>query len=230
MFHIQAKSPEDAEKGLEFIKELVELSKSNIAASVADVQAVFFKKETGGVEILAAGTSHFSKELTDNESIQRKAIHAVPINLCDDLTNPIESVKGRILIVTRGECAFVDKARKAQTAGAAAVIIIDNVPDTSADDQPMFAMSGDGVDDVKIPVVFLYSREGLTLKKAIDDKPDLHVILPLVFRCNRFLPLVLTGVLYFVLQISIMQMAGLKKRLETTITSESKVTIDKDEL
>lgn len=147
-----------------------------MAASVADVQAVFFKKETGGVEILAAGTSHFAKELTDNESIQRKAVYAVPFNLCDDLSNPPDSVKGRILIVSRGECAFVDKARKAQKAGAAAVIIIDNVPDTSADDQPMFAMSGDGVDDVKIPIVFLYSREGLTLKKAIDDKPDLHVM------------------------------------------------------
>lgn len=34
----------------------------------------------------------------------------------------------------------------------------------------------------------------------------------------------------FPLQISIMQMAGLKKRLETTITSESRVTTDKDEL
>lgn len=142
---------------------------------MADIQAVFFKKESGGVDILAAGTSHFSTELTANESIQRKTTIADPSSLCSELQNPIEDVNGRILIVTRGECAFVDKARKAQKAGAAAVIIIDNVPDTSADDQPMFAMSGDGVDDVKIPVVFLYSREGHSLKKAIADNPDLQV-------------------------------------------------------
>lgn len=89
-----------------------------------------------------------------------------------DLKN---SVKGRIVIAERGDCTFIEKARKAQAEGAVAMIIIDNVADTSAENQPMFAMSGDGTDDVLIPVVFLFSTDGDTLKKAIADNPELEV-------------------------------------------------------
>lgn len=53
--------------------------------------------------------------------------------------------------------------------------MVDNVPGSNADDQPMFAMSGDGIDDVKIPSVFLYSREKNILMKAISSNPDLEV-------------------------------------------------------
>lgn len=89
-----------------------------------------------------------------------------------DLKN---SVNGRIVIAERGDCTFIEKARKAQAEGAVAVVIIDNVPDTSAENQPMFAMSGDGTDDVLIPVVFLFSVDGETLKKAITANPELEV-------------------------------------------------------
>lgn len=172
---LQAKTPEDAEKGLLFMKEIVELSKSTVATSMAELQAVFFKKETGGMEILMAGPSHFSKELIDNESIQRKITIAEPFRLCSLQKMPNERVKNRILLIERGDCTFVDKARVAQENGAAAVIVIDNVPGSTADDQPMFAMSGDGVDDVVIPVVFLFTREGDLLRKAIEKNPDLEV-------------------------------------------------------
>lgn len=157
------------------MKEIVELSKSQVSTSLAELQAVFFKKESGSLEILMAGPSHFSKELIGSESIQRKAVYADPLRLCSKLKTPEEQVKGNILIIERGDCTFVDKARKAQAAGASAVIVIDNVPDTTANDQPMFAMSGDGVDDVKIPVVFIFTNEAKTLKKALDKKPDLDV-------------------------------------------------------
>lgn len=49
------------------------------------------------------------------------------------------------------------------------------MPASSADDQPMFAMSGDGIDDVRIPCVFLYTREKNILMKAISNNPDLEV-------------------------------------------------------
>lgn len=105
------------------MKEIVELSKSQIATSVAELQAVFFKKESGGVELLVAGPSHFSKELTGNESIQRKVVYADPLKLCGKMMNPIEKVKDQILIVERGECTFIEKARKGQEYGAAAIIV-----------------------------------------------------------------------------------------------------------
>lgn len=105
------------------MKEIVELSKSQVAASIAELQAVFYKKEAGGIELLMAGPSHFSKELTGNESIQRKVVYAEPFRLCSSLKTPIRKVKDSILIVERGECTFIDKARKAQEAGAAAIIV-----------------------------------------------------------------------------------------------------------
>lgn len=89
-----------------------------------------------------------------------------------DLEN---SVRGSIVIAERGDCTFIEKARKAQLAGAVAVIIVDNVPDTSAENQPMFAMSGDGKDDVVIPVVFLFSSDAAVLTKAIAARPELEV-------------------------------------------------------
>lgn len=67
-----AKTPEEAEKGLLFMKEIVELSKSQVATSIAELQAVFFKKESGGIELLVAGPSHFSKELTGLFQIKLK--------------------------------------------------------------------------------------------------------------------------------------------------------------
>lgn len=123
-----------------------------------------------------AGPSHFSKELTGEEFIQEQLVYAEPFRLCSDLQNPVETVKGKIVVIERGDCTFVDKARKAQKAGAKAVIVTDNVPGSSADDQPMFAMSGDGKDDVNIPVVFIFSVEAKTLKAALNKNPQLEVI------------------------------------------------------
>lgn len=61
------------------------------------------------------------------------------------------------------------QARKIQSAGAIAGIVLDNVLQSSALTSPMFAMSGDGkdVDDVSIPVVFLFSVEASQLLQAI---------------------------------------------------------------
>lgn len=157
------------------MKEIVELSKSQLSTSVAELQAVFFKKPTGGMEILMAGPSHFSKELTGTESIQRPAVFAEPFRLCTKLKTSVNKIDGKIVIVERGDCTFVDKARKAQAAGAAAVIVTDNVPGTAANDQPMFAMSGDGNDDVTIPVVFLFTDEAKIMKAAIENNPELDV-------------------------------------------------------
>lgn len=108
------------------MKEIVELSKSHVTASMADLQAVFFKKENGGLEVLMAGPSHFSKELTGNESIQRKIIVANPIRLCSELITPNDQIKDKIVLVERGDCTFQDKARMVQTHGAAAVVVVDN--------------------------------------------------------------------------------------------------------
>lgn len=47
---------------------------------------------------------------------------------------------------------------------------MDNVAGSSAATSPMFAMSGDGkeVDDVTIPVVFLFFTEAAELRRAVN--------------------------------------------------------------
>lgn len=79
------------------------------------------------------------------------------------------------MIVERGECTFVDKARKAQAAKAVAVIVIDNVVGSTSTDSPMFAMSGDGISDVTIPVVFVFQKDAEILHAAIKNNTDLEV-------------------------------------------------------
>lgn len=69
------------------------------------------------------------------------------------------------------------QARKIEKAGAKAGIIVDNVVDSSAETWSLFAMSGDGVDDVKIPVVFLFAHEAQQLMKAATTDPDMEVTL-----------------------------------------------------
>lgn len=46
---------------------------------------------------------------------------------------------------------------------------------TSAKSSPMFAMSGDGTDDVNIPLVFLFSADAEVLLKALETNPGLEV-------------------------------------------------------
>ncbi|XP_055594494.1 ER degradation-enhancing alpha-mannosidase-like protein 3 [Uranotaenia lowii] len=172
-----AKSPEDAERGLMFMQEMVELSKSN-AIPKTQLQGVTFRKPggTGELQLLKAGPSHFGPELTGDMKVTGRAFYANPTKLCTTLKNG-EMLKGHIAIIERGDCTFVDKARRVQSAGAIAAIVYDNTPNTSIDNQQMFAMSGDGRDDVKIPVVFLFTREAEILKTAISIQSDIEVTL-----------------------------------------------------
>lgn len=91
-----------------------------------------------------------------------------------------------------------------QKAGAVGGIVVDNTPSSSADAAPLFAMSGDGTEDVKvrissnssltsrlksvilttscvyllkIPLVFLYSSDADLLMKALEDDSQMQVTL-----------------------------------------------------
>ncbi|EAT46150.1 AAEL002645-PA [Aedes aegypti] len=170
-----AKSPEDAERGLIFMQEMVELSKSN-AIPKTQLQEVSFQRSGEELQVLKAGPSHFGPELTGDMSISQRAVFASPSKVCTSLKNSRE-LKGRIAILERGDCTFVDKARRVQAAGSVAAIVYDNTPNTSIDNQQMFAMSGDGQDDVKIPVVFLFTREAEVLLAAVKADPKLEITL-----------------------------------------------------
>ncbi len=81
---------------------------------------------------------------------------------CEDLVNASE-VAGQIAVCYRGVCEFGMKALKAQTAGARALIIINNVPGA-----PVAMGAGvEGVNDT-IPVVMISDVDGAVLQGAIE--------------------------------------------------------------
>lgn len=97
-----------------------------------------------------------------------------PLRACETLANP-ERLKGRIAVIERGDCIFVNKVRRAEEAGAIAVIVVDNTPGSSAMTSSIFAMSGDGNNDVSIPAIFLFYEDASHLLKAIVENPSLEV-------------------------------------------------------
>lgn len=85
-------------------------------------------------------------------------------DLCSTPTGS-PSLAGRIALVERGTCLFVDKVRRAQAAGAAGVIIHNNIP-TGSPNGGIIYMSGVAA-DVTIPALFISQEEGATLRAAL---------------------------------------------------------------
>ncbi|XP_022220191.1 ER degradation-enhancing alpha-mannosidase-like protein 3 isoform X2 [Drosophila obscura] len=160
----KAKSHEEGEMGLQFMQEMLELTKIQSMNQLAQLQAVAYATDEKLQDwtALMAGPSHFSPELIGEQFVEGDIILAKPLRACDEKLNQEEDgddARGKVLVAERGDCTFVSKARLAQKAGAVALIVCDNVPGSSGETQPMFAMSGDGTDDVLIPVVFMYNVE-----------------------------------------------------------------------
>jgi subtilisin family serine protease len=84
----------------------------------------------------------------------------------DDACNPLPagSLAGTAVLIRRGTCGFYQKAFNAQSAGAAAVIIYNNLAGA-------LAITVEGSPAVTIPVVTLTAAQGATLDAAIAAGP-----------------------------------------------------------
>ncbi|XP_034254051.1 ER degradation-enhancing alpha-mannosidase-like protein 3 [Thrips palmi] len=173
-----AASSTDAEEGLLFMQEMVELSKTYTPQMETMQQAVSFTNiVTNKLTVIPAGPAHFGKILRlPADKITAKLSVALPIRGCQTMNWP-DAIKGRIVILERGDCMFVEKARRIQRAGAVAGIVIDHTVGTSVTKSTMFAMSGDGVDDVKIPMAFLFYDDAVRLLEAVRSNPDMDITL-----------------------------------------------------
>jgi hypothetical protein len=80
---------------------------------------------------------------------------------CSELTNPSE-LAGKIALVDRGECLFVEKAARVQAAGAIAMIVANNV----AGSEPP-GMGGDDV-GIDIPCVSVTQPDGASIRANLD--------------------------------------------------------------
>ncbi len=91
----------------------------------------------------------------------------LPTQACDTLVNPSE-IAGKIAVVDRGECLFVDKALYAQNAGAIAVMVCNNVSGNP------FNMGGSN-ELVTIPAFMLSQSDCEIIKTEIGNDMSISV-------------------------------------------------------
>lgn len=209
-----AKTPTDAEEGLLFMQEVIEIGKLTSEHPENPPKAVIFateeivsksskpippskcadnadgqsKNKDGPksitVKTLPAGPAQFGLQLKDGIIVDGKLAIAKPYKACGTLENAAE-VKGKIVLLERGDCLFVDKARVIQEMGAIGGIVVDNGssagPESTDPNEPLplFAMSGDETsDDITIPMVFLFSaKELIEAHKRAEADGGLEVLL-----------------------------------------------------
>jgi alpha-tubulin suppressor-like RCC1 family protein/subtilisin family serine protease len=100
----------------------------------------------------------FTRRLSQSGTIEGNVVYVDPPLACD----PIGNVSGRIALVDRGICTFVDKLRQVQAAGAIAAIVVNNVPG------PPITMGGTAT-DVTIPGVMIGQADGDLLKAQLNS-------------------------------------------------------------
>lgn len=176
----EAASPQLAQEGLLFMQEMIELSKLQPQEAQNEPLLLKITYPNGSV-VLKAGPAQFGYDLKTRPAVSGKVVIGKPYKMCSSNIENAAEMKGKIVIIERGSCMFVDKARHLQKAGAVGGIVIDHNVGSSTNGQPLFAMSGDGNDDIYIPVLFLFHVEGLSLLTLLDTFPDIEVIMAASF-------------------------------------------------
>ncbi|XP_071802032.1 ER degradation-enhancing alpha-mannosidase-like protein 3 [Asterias amurensis] len=173
----QATTPEDAEDGMLFMQEMIELSKTQQAEVEYQPRVVQLLSPPFLMGVtLIAGPAQFGLDLTDHSGVPGAVVVVDPYNACTEPKNKAE-LKGKIAVLQRGDCMFIDKGKIIESAGAIGGIVIDNNSETSSEKSAMFSMSGDGSADVTIPMIFLFSKEGAFLKDIVEGKKEVQVML-----------------------------------------------------
>ncbi|XP_026806249.1 ER degradation-enhancing alpha-mannosidase-like protein 3 [Rhopalosiphum maidis] len=168
-------NPEDQIDGHEFLTELNIIMKDvNQKEKINSAKSVSFDNQDGQKVSLYAGAANFGLPLNLGLKVVARIAIANPVKGCETLINP-NVVKEKIVLVERGDCMFIEKARKLQEAGAVGGIVIDNATDSSVITSRAFSMSDDGIDDVSIPLVFLFASEARPLLDMLNINPDLLV-------------------------------------------------------
>ncbi|XP_023562641.1 ER degradation-enhancing alpha-mannosidase-like protein 3 [Octodon degus] len=121
---IQAASSIDAEDGLRFMQEMIELSSQQQKEQQLPPRAVqIVSHPFFGRVVLTAGPAQFGLDLSKHKETRGFVASSKPYNGCSELTNP-EAVMGKIALIQRGQCMFAEKARNIQNAGAIGGIVI----------------------------------------------------------------------------------------------------------
>lgn len=88
-------------------------------------------------------------------------VKADPYEACAALNNA-SAINGKIALIKRNTCEFGTKAKNAQDAGAAAVVIVNN------SDEPIIGMApGQNGNSVTIPVIMVSQAQGVAIENAL---------------------------------------------------------------
>ncbi|XP_016357237.1 ER degradation-enhancing alpha-mannosidase-like protein 3 isoform X2 [Sinocyclocheilus anshuiensis] len=175
----QAVSAVAAEDGMRFMQEMMELSSQQQKEQLPPRAVQIVSHPFFGRVVLTAGPAQFGMDLyKSNSGVRGFVTVAEPYNGCSVLSNG-EIVAGRIALLQRGQCMFAEKARHIQKAGAIGGIVIDDNEGSSSDTAPLFQMAGDGrnTDDVTLPLLFLFHKEGNILLEALKEYREVEVLL-----------------------------------------------------
>ncbi|MEQ2278746.1 ER degradation-enhancing alpha-mannosidase-like protein 3 [Ameca splendens] len=166
-------------KGVFRVKLVAEVSQSPEEELVVAHVVQLISPPFLGRTVLTAGPAKFGMDLTKQEhGVKGTIVKASPYTACGPIENAAK-VKGRIALALRGDCMFAAKARWLQQAGASGVIFIDHREGSNSEETPLFQMVGDGdsTEDITLPLVFLFNREGSVLTAALEEHHNVEVLL-----------------------------------------------------
>lgn len=166
-------------KGVYRVKLVAEVSHTTEEEEVVPHVVQLISPPFLGRTVLTAGPAKFGMDLTKQEhGVKGSIVKASPYTACGPVENAAE-LKGHIALALRGDCMFAVKARRLQEAGVIGVIFIDHREGSNSDETPLFQMVGDGdsTEDISLPLVFLFSREGSVLTAALEDHHNVDVLL-----------------------------------------------------
>ncbi|CAB1324272.1 unnamed protein product [Coregonus sp. 'balchen'] len=175
----QAVSAVAAEDGMRFMQEMMELSSQQQKEQLPPRAVQIVSHPFFGRVVLTAGPAQFGTDLSKSITGVRGFVTvAEPYSGCVVLSNAA-FVQGRIALLQRGQCMFAEKARHIMKAGAIGGIVIDDNEGSSSDTAPLFQMAGDGrnTDDVTLPLLFLFYKEGNILLEALKEYREVEVLL-----------------------------------------------------
>nr|XP_043899113.1 ER degradation-enhancing alpha-mannosidase-like protein 3 isoform X2 [Solea senegalensis] len=175
----QAVSAVAAEDGVRFMQEMMELSSQQQKEQLPPRAIQIVSHPFFGRVVLTAGPAQFGTDLSKSSTGVRGFVTvAEPYSGCSEITNA-EYVRGHIALLQRGQCMFAEKARHVQKAGAIGGIVIDDNEGSSSDTAPLFQMAGDGrnTEDITLPLLFVFHKEGNILLEALKVYREVEVLL-----------------------------------------------------
>eukprot|EP00002_Diphylleia_rotans_P029687 TRINITY_DN6059_c0_g1_i3.p1 TRINITY_DN6059_c0_g1~~TRINITY_DN6059_c0_g1_i3.p1 ORF type:complete len:763 (+),score=110.05 TRINITY_DN6059_c0_g1_i3:1071-3359(+) len=107
-------------------------------------------------------------------------VYANPEDGCSEIMNA-NSIRGKIGIVRRGACSFLDKATHVQNAGGVGMIVVNNVEGSA-----LSIMSADHLaPSLQIPSLSISMADGESLRQVLETTQDIFVEMISLFPCSK---------------------------------------------